>query len=145
MPKSKQKKTIHFIGHAHIDPVWLWQWTEGYTEVLSTFRSVLNLMEEFPDLKFTAGSSCFYEWILSTEPELIKKIKRKVEEGRWEIVGAFYVEPDCNLPCGESFVRHGLYSQKFFQKTFGKKATVAFAPDSFGHAGMLPQILKKLG
>ncbi len=145
MPKSKQKKTIHFIGHAHIDPVWLWQWTEGYTEVLSTFRSVLNLMEEFPDLKFTAGSSCFYEWILSTEPELIKKIKRKVEEGRWEIVGAFYVEPDCNLPCGESFVRHGLYSQKFFQKIFGKKATVAFAPDSFGHAGTLPQILKKLG
>ncbi len=145
MTKSRQKKTVHFIGHAHIDPVWLWQWTEGYTEVRSTFQSVINLMEEFSNLKFTAGSSCFYEWIQNTEPELIKKIKQKVDEGRWEVVGAFYVEPDCNLPCGESFVRHGLYSQKYFQKIFGKKATVAFAPDSFGHAGTLPQILKKLG
>lgn len=138
-------KTIHLIGHAHIDPVWLWKWTEGYTEVRSTFQSVVNLMKEFPELKFTASSSCFYEWIKTSEPELLKEILKRVEEKRWEITGAFYVEPDCNLPSGESFVRHGLYSQRFFQKIFGKKPEIAFAPDSFGHAGTLPQILNKLG
>ena len=142
---KNNKKTIHLIGHAHIDPVWLWRWTEGYTEVRSTFQSVINLMKEFPDLKFTASSSCFYEWIKVSEPELLNEIKKRVKEGRWEITGAFYVEPDCNLPCGESFVRHGLYSQRFFQKVFNKKPIIAFAPDSFGHAGTLPQILSKLG
>ncbi|HPP59605.1 MAG TPA: glycoside hydrolase family 38 C-terminal domain-containing protein [Candidatus Hydrogenedens sp.] len=145
MKQDSKKKVIHFIGHAHIDPVWLWRWTEGFTEVRSTFSSVLNLMEEFPQLTFTAGSSFFYECIMNTAPGLFEKIKKRVDEKRWEIVGSFYVEPDCNLPCGESFVRHGLYSQKFFQKVFKKKAVVAFAPDSFGHAGTLPQIFSKLG
>ncbi len=139
------KKTIHLIGHAHIDPVWLWRWTEGYTEVRSTFWSVIQLMKEYPELKFTAGNSCYYEWIKNSEPDLFKEIKKRVDEGRWEITGGFYVEPDCNLPCGESFVRHGLYSQRFFQKNFNKKPEIAFVPDSFGHAGSLPQILRKLG
>ncbi|HOQ32434.1 MAG TPA: glycoside hydrolase family 38 C-terminal domain-containing protein [Candidatus Hydrogenedens sp.] len=139
------RKTIHLIGHAHIDPVWLWRWTEGYTEVRSTFQSVINLMKEYPEFKFTSSSSCFYEWIETTEPELLQEIKKRVEEGRWEITGAFYVEPDCNIPSGESFVRHGLYSQRLFQRLFNKKPKVAFAPDSFGHAGTLPQILSKLG
>ncbi len=142
--KSKRKK-IHLIGHAHIDPVWLWRWTEGYTEVRSTFQSVINLMKEFPELRFTAGNSCFYEWIKNAEPELFNEIKKRVEEGRWEITGGFYVEPDCNLTSGESFVRHGLYSQRFFQKHFKRKPKIAFLPDSFGHAGTLPQILSKLG
>ncbi|MGC8846792.1 MAG: alpha-mannosidase, partial [Candidatus Hydrogenedens sp.] len=103
------------------------------------------LMKEYPEFKFTSSSSCFYEWIEASEPELLQEIKKRVEERRWEITGAFYVEPDCNIPSGESFVRHGLYSQRLFQRLFNKKPKVAFAPDSFGHAGTLPQILSKLG
>lgn len=141
----KERKIVHLIGHAHIDPVWLWEWREGFSEVRNTFRSAICLMEKYPDWKFTAGSVYFYELLRDIEPELFEKIRGRVTEGRWEYVGCFYVEPDCNLPCGESFIRHGLFSQLFFERSFGRRAKVGFAPDSFGHTGSLPQILKKLG
>ncbi len=137
--------TLHMVGHGHIDPTWLWRWTEGYEEVRATFRSALDRMSETPEVHFTASSACFYQWVKECDPELFEAIRARAREGRWEIVGGMWVEPDCNIPCGESFVRHGLYSQRFFQKEFGRRATVGFNPDSFGHAGALPQILKKLG
>ena len=139
------KKTIHMIGHGHIDPTWLWRWTEGYEEVHATFRSALERMKETPSFKFIASSACFYAWVKDCEPEMFDEIRRRVREGRWEIVGGWWVEPDCNIPCGESFVRQGLYSQRFFEREFGVRAKVGFNADSFGHAGTLPQIYKKSG
>jgi len=136
---------IHMVGHAHIDPTWLWRWTEGYEEVRATFRSALERMKETPEFKFTASSACFYAWVKATEPEMFEEIRARVKEGRWELAGGWWVEPDCNLPGGESLVRHGLYSQRFFLEEFGIRAKVGFNPDSFGHAGTLPQIYKKSG
>lgn len=136
---------IHMIGHGHIDPTWLWDWKEGFEEVRATFRSALERMLETPEFMFTASSACFYQWIKETEPALFEQIKQRVKEGRWEIAGGFWVEPDCNIPCGESFVRHGLYGQRFFEEEFGRKCRIGFNPDSFGHAGTLPQLLKQLG
>jgi alpha-mannosidase len=133
------------VGHAHIDPTWLWRWTEGYEEVRATFRSALDRMDETPGFKFTASSACFYAWVKACDPELFEAIRRRVREGRWEIAGGWWVEADCNVPGGEAFVRHGLYSQRFFDQEFGVRAKVGFNPDSFGHAGTLPQIYKKLG
>ncbi len=143
--RAPEDYTVHMVGHGHIDPTWLWRWTEGYEEVRATFRSALDRMDEYPEFRFSASSACFYEWLKASEPELFERVKERVREGRWEVVGGFYVEPDCNVPSGESFVRHGLYSQSFFQKELGVRARVGFNPDSFGHAGTLPQILKKLG
>ncbi len=143
--KDPKEYTIHMVGHGHIDPTWLWRWTEGFSEVRATFRSALERMGETPAFKFSATSACFYEWVRDTEPELFEAIKEKVREGRWELAGGFWVETDCNVPCGESFVRQGLYSQNFFEEHFGQRVKVGFNPDSFGHAGTLPQILKKLG
>ena len=137
--------TIHMVGHGHIDPTWLWRWTEGYEEVRATFRSALDRMNETPELKFSASSACFYAWVKACDPEMFDEIRQRVLEGRWEIVGGWWVEPDCNIPAGESFVRHGLYSQRFFEAEFGVRATVGFNPDTFGHAGTLPQILGKSG
>ncbi|HPO14778.1 MAG TPA: glycoside hydrolase family 38 C-terminal domain-containing protein [Candidatus Hydrogenedentes bacterium] len=143
--RKQSKPTVHMIGHGHIDPTWLWRWTEGYEEVRSTFRSALDRMNETPEFKFTASSACFYRWVKTVDPLHFQAIQQRVKEGRWEIAGGFWVEPDCNIPCGESFVRHGLYSQRFFMREFGVRANVGFNPDSFGHTGALPQILKKLG
>ncbi len=142
---NEAKHVIHMVGHGHIDPTWLWRWTEGFEEVRATFRSALERLEETPAFKFTASSACFYRWVKDSDPALFERIKARVQEGRWELSGGFWVEPDCNIPCGESFVRHGLYSQRFFAREFGVQAKVGFNPDSFGHAGSLPQILKKLG
>lgn len=140
----KQKK-LHMIGNAHIDPVWLWQWQEGYQEIKATFRSALDRMKEFPDFIFTGSSAAFYEWVEQNDPAMFEEIKQRIQEGRWEIVGGWWIQPDCNIPSGESFARQALYAQRYFKEKFGVTAKVGYNPDSFGHAGMLPQILKQSG
>ncbi|MCC6488621.1 MAG: alpha-mannosidase [Candidatus Hydrogenedentes bacterium] len=137
--------TVHMIGHGHIDPTWLWRWTEGYEEVRATFRSALDRMNETPEFRFTASSTCFYAWVKACDPALFEEIRARVAEGRWELAGGWWIEPDCNIPCGESLVRQGLYAQRFFEREFGMRASVGFNPDSFGHAGTFPQLYSKLG
>ncbi len=138
-------KTLYMIGNAHIDPVWLWRWDEGFQEVKATFRSALDRMSEFDDFVFTAGSAALYEWVEHSDPELFAEIRQRVAEGRWQIIGGWWMEPDCNVPGGESFVRQGLYGQHYFKEKFGLTARIGYNPDSFGHNGSLPQILKKSG
>jgi alpha-mannosidase len=140
-----KNRTLHMIGNAHIDPVWLWQWQEGFQEVLATFRSALDRMNEDPDFRFTASSAVFYTWVERVDPEMFAEIQARVAEGRWELVGGWWIEPDCNIPNGESFVRQGLYGQRYFRDRFGITAHVGFNVDSFGHAATLPQILRKSG
>ncbi|MBN1987341.1 MAG: alpha-mannosidase [Prolixibacteraceae bacterium] len=144
-PANAPEYRFHMIGHAHIDPVWLWPWSEGMSVVHSTFQSALDRMNETPDFAFVASSAQFYHWVEENDPEMLAQIKKRVEEGRWNIVGGWWVEPDVNIPGGEAMVRQGLYGQKTFERLFGRKAKIAFNPDSFGHAGTLPQILNLQG
>jgi alpha-mannosidase len=133
------------IGHGHIDPVWLWPWTEGVSIVHSTFRSALDRMKENPYMVFVASSAQFYQWVADNDPGMLAEIRARIKEGRWNVVGGWWVEPDMNIPSGEAMVRQGLYGQLTMQRLLGKRATVAFEPDSFGHTGSLPQIIKKQG
>lgn len=133
------------IGNAHIDPVWLWRWQEGFHEVLSTFRSALDRMAEYPDFCFVSSSAAFFEWVERVDPSMFAEIQQRVAEGRWQLVGGWWIEPDCNLPAGESFVRQALYGQRYFQEKFQRTARIGYNVDSFGHSAMLPQILKKSG
>src|SRR5574339_102087 len=120
-------------------------WNHPRGHVKATFRSALDRMKEFPDFIFVASSAAFYEWVEQSDPAMFAEIGQRVAEGRWGIVGGWWVEPDCNIPSGESFVRHGLYGQRYFKEKFGVTARTGFNVDSFGHAGTLPQILKKSG
>ncbi len=138
-------KTLYMIGNAHLDVVWLWNWQEGLQEVKATFQSALDRMNEDPDFIFSCSSASYYEWVELNCPKMFEQIKVRVAEGRWELVGGWWTQPDCNIPCGESFVRQGLYGQNYFLEKFGKTAMVGYNVDSFGHNGMLPQILKKSG
>ncbi|MEX2536310.1 MAG: glycoside hydrolase family 38 C-terminal domain-containing protein [Trueperaceae bacterium] len=140
-----KEKTLHMIGNAHIDPVWLWQWQEGYHEVLASFRSALDRLEEYDGFIFVSSSAAFYQWVEKSDPEMFEEIRRRVHEGRWEIVGGWWIQPDCNIPNGESFVRQALYAQRYFLEKFGVTARVGYNVDSFGHHAMLPQLLKKSG
>lgn len=144
--RNMQKdKTLYMIGNAHIDPVWLWQWQEGYQEVKATFRSVLDRMKEYDDFIFTGSSAVYYKWIEESEPEMFEEIRQRVREGRWVLVGGWWIQPDCNAPGGESYVRQALYGQRYFQEKFGCMARTGYNVDSFGHNGMLPQLLRKAG
>ena len=140
-----KEKKLYMIGNAHLDPVWLWQWQEGFQEVKATFRSALDRMKEYPEFIFSSSSAAYYEWVEQNDPKMFAEIKQRVNEGRWQIVGGWWVQPDCNIPSGESFARQGLYGQRYFKEKLGVTATVGYCVDSFGHNGMLPQILSKSG
>lgn len=136
---------IHLIGNAHLDHVWLWRWQEGFAEVKATFRSALDRMNEFEGFIFTCSSACYYQWVEQNDPDMFEEIRQRVAEDRWVIAGGWWVQPDCNLPSGEAFVRHELYGQRYFMKKFGKISSFGYNVDSFGHNAMLPQILSKAG
>lgn len=136
---------IYLIGNAHLDPVWLWRWKEGFSEVLATYRSALDRMKDFDDFKFTSACAVYYEWIERIDPDMFEEIKQRIKEGRWNIVGGWYLQPDCNIPDGESFARHALIAQRYFKEKFGVTAKTGYNVDSFGHNAALPKILKASG
>jgi alpha-mannosidase len=144
-PADATKFRFHMIGHGHIDPVWLWPWSEGISVVHSTFKSALDRMNETPDFTFISSSAQFYQWVAENDPKMLAEIRKRVGEGRWNIVGGWWVEPDVNIPSGEAMVRQGLYGQLTLQRLLGRRAKVAFNPDSFGHTSTLPQIIKLQG
>ncbi|HEX6499096.1 MAG TPA: glycoside hydrolase family 38 C-terminal domain-containing protein [Micromonosporaceae bacterium] len=144
-PPAARDRTIHMVGNAHLDPVWLWPWQEGYQEARATFWSAIHRMEEYPDFVFTCNQVVLLTWVEESDPELFARIRERVAEGRWQMVGGWWVEPDCNMPSGESFVRQGLYGQRYLKEKFGVTATVGMNVDPFGHHAMLPQILRGQG
>ncbi|MEE6273815.1 glycoside hydrolase family 38 C-terminal domain-containing protein [Georgenia sp. MJ206] len=144
-PVATPDRTLHMVGHAHLDPVWLWPWQEGYQEARATFWSAIHRMEEYPDFVFTSDQVVLLSWVEESDPELFARIRARVAEGRWQVAGGWWVEPDCNMPTGESFVRQGLYGQRYLDEKFGVHATVGMNVDPFGHNAMLPQILRGQG
>lgn len=136
------KKQVYLIGNAHLDPVWLWQWQEGFAEVKATFRSALDRIRQFDDFIFTSACGAYYMWIEKSDPAMFAEIQQRVKEGRWVITGGWFIQPDCNLPTGESFARHALITQRYFEEKFGKMAVTGYNVDSFGHNGNIPMILR---
>jgi alpha-mannosidase len=137
--------TLHLLPNAHLDPVWLWDWREGLNEGIITCRTVLDLMDEFPDLTFVRGEAAIYAHIEQHDPETFARIRQRVAEGRWDVVGGTWVQPDTNLTGTETFNRHFLYGKAYFNSRFGRAPEVAWAADSFGHSTGLPDILAGAG
>jgi alpha-mannosidase len=136
---------ISAIGHAHIDLAWLWPLRETIRKGARSFATVLALMERYPDYIFGASQPQLYQWMKDLYPQLYKKIRAKVAEGRWETQGAMWIEPDTNLAGGEALVRQILYGKRFFREEFGTNPEMLWLPDVFGYTAALPQILKKAG
>lgn len=133
------------ICNAHLDPVWLWQRPEGIAEAISTFRVAADFCEEFDGFIFNHNEAVLYEWVEENEPELFERIQRLVKEGKWRIMGGWYLQPDCVMPCGESFIRQIETGTKYFIEKFGVRPHTAINFDPFGHSKGLVQILKKCG
>jgi alpha-mannosidase len=139
------RRVLHIIGYSHIDAAWLWPWRDGENLVLTTARSALDRMNETPGFRYSHSSSIHYRWIQDADPAMFQEILGRIRQGRWEVVGGWPVEPDCNLLATESFVRGGLYGKRYCQRKLGVDVKIGFNPDSFGHAAGLPTILKQSG
>mgnify|MGYP002510070656 CR=1 FL=1 len=140
-----KRKKVHLICNAHLDPVWLWQRTEGMAEAVSTFRIAADFCERYDGFVFNHNESVLYEWVQEHEPELFKRIQELVKQGKWRIMGGWYLQPDALMPSGESVVRQIKVGNDFFKKYFGVVPKTSINFDSFGHSRGLVQILKKCG
>lgn len=138
-------KRLHLLSNAHLDPVWQWEWEEGAAAAVSTFRAAAEFCEEYDGYIFNHNEVILYKWIEEYEPGLFKRIQRLVQEGKWNIMGGWYLQPDCNMLSGESFVRQILLGNAYFKEKFGKEPTTAINFDSFGHTRGLVQILEQAG
>ena len=143
--KSNQPPTIHLLCNSHLDPAWQWTWQDGASEAISTFRTAADLCEEFDEFVFSHNESILYEWVEQFEPALFKRIQKLVRQGKWNIMGGWYIQPDCNMPSGESFVRQILIGKNYFNEKFGVDVKAGVNFDSFGHSRGLVQILAKSG
>ncbi len=133
------------IGHAHIDTAWLWPLAETYRKCERSFSSQLAYMDAYPEYKFACSQAQQYAWIKERNPDLWQRIKQKIAAGQWIPVGGTWIEPDCNLPSGESLCRQFLYGQRFFRDEFGITCREFWNPDVFGYNGQLPQICRLAG
>ncbi|MBR3300279.1 MAG: alpha-mannosidase, partial [Clostridia bacterium] len=137
-------KKVHLICNAHIDPIWQWDWQEGVSAVISTFKSAVNLAKDF-DYIFCHNEVTVYKYVEEYAPDLFEEIKELVRKGKWHIMGGWYLQPDCTMPSGESFVRQIKTGQKYFKEKFGVVPTTAINFDPFGHTRGLVQIMAKSG
>ena len=142
---GEQMANVVCIGHSHIDTAWLWPIRQTREKCQRTFSTAVNMMKEYPEYKFITSQPQQFKFIKEDEPELFEEIKGMVESGSWEIEGAMWVEPDCNLPSGESLCRQLLYGKRFMKQEFGVDSKILWLPDVFGYSAALPQILKKAG
>jgi alpha-mannosidase len=145
MPEPR--RVLHLIAQSHLDPVWLWPLRDGVGEALTTLQSAVDRCAENPPFQFTFSSAAIYRWVEETDPRLFAAIKELVQAGRWEVIGGWVEQPDCNLPSAESFFRQALFARRYFAEKFGAAghSTIGYNPDSFGHCGGLPQILRQSG
>jgi alpha-mannosidase len=140
-----QGTEVRLTGNSHIDAAWLWPWTETVDVVRHTFGTALQLMDEYPQYTYTQSAAAYSAWIADKYPDELAQIQDRVKQGRWEMVGGMWVEPDLNMPDGESLVRQLLVGKRYFKDRFGVDVRIGWNPDSFGYNWQLPQIYKKSG
>ncbi|HEY1370544.1 MAG TPA: glycoside hydrolase family 38 C-terminal domain-containing protein [Gaiellaceae bacterium] len=133
------------IGHAHIDTAWLWPLAETYRKCVRSFSSQTRYMDDYPEYRFACSQAQQYAWIEERNPDLWERIRAAVERGQFVPVGGTWVEPDCNLPSGESLVQQFLHGQRYFESRFGRRCREFWSPDAFGYCGQLPQIMRECG
>lgn len=138
-------RTIHLVFNAHLDPVWLWPWSAGLDEIVNTCETACAILERNPDVIFTRGEAWVYEMIEKLHPSLFRRIRKLVKAGRWEVIGGWYVQPDCNLPGGFALEKQIALGREYFERTFGHFPKIAYNVDSFGHGAALPELIAAAG
>lgn len=137
---------VHLIAHAHIDMNWLWNYEDTQDICVRDFKTLCNIMDENPDLRFSQSQSCVYEIVRKKDPETFERVLKKIQEGSWEVTAGTWSENDLNMTGGETMVRD-LYNSAVYAKEVLKTrpSRVVWEPDTFGHPASTPNLLAKAG
>jgi alpha-mannosidase len=144
-PAVPSAHTILAAGHAHIDTAWLWPLRETQRKCARSFSTAVTLMDEFPDYTFVCSQAVQHAWMKDRYPALFERMQKKAAAGQFEPVGSMWVEPDCNVPSGESLVRQLVFGKRFFLDAYGVETRDVWLPDVFGYSASMPQLMKLAG
>ncbi len=136
---------VYAIGHCHIDTCWLWPWAETKRKIARSWANQCDLMDRYPEHRFTCSQAQQYKWLEQLYPALYDRVKANVKKGTFQPVGGSWVEHDTNMPSGESLVRQFVYGQRFFESHFGERCRTFWLPDTFGYSSQLPQLCRLAG
>jgi alpha-mannosidase len=139
------RPSVVALGHGHLDVAWLWQTRHTREKAARTFGIATALMERYPDYHFLHTTPQVFAWLKSDYPAIYARVRERAREGRFELAGAMWLEPDCNLVSGEALVRQILYGQRYLRAEFGRECDVLWLPDAFGYSAALPQIMLRAG
>lgn len=148
MKQAAKAYTVLCCAHAHIDMNWEWGFPETVMVTLDTFRTMLDLMEEYPAFTFSQSQAAAYRIVEQYDPDMLEEIKARVAQGRWEVIASTWVEADKNLPDSESHARQLLYTKQYLKELLGlgdDAFVIDFEPDTFGHSRNVPEILADAG
>ncbi len=143
MAQEAREYEVIYIGHAHIDMNWMWGWQETVAATLSTFRTILNLMREYPEFTYMQSQASVYKIVEEYDPEMMEEIRARIAEGRWEVTASAWVETDKNMPDTESLLHHIKVTRDYLHRVWGiapDSVKVDFSPDTFGHSACVPEI-----
>jgi alpha-mannosidase len=143
MQAAAKEYELILAAHAHIDMNWMWGWQETVAATLSTFRTMLHLMREYPDFTYSQSQASVYKIVEDYDPDMMDEIKQRIKEGRWEVTATAWVETDKNMPNTESLLRHIRYTRDYMEEVWGvdpASLEVDFSPDTFGHSAHLPEL-----
>ncbi|MCP4178998.1 MAG: alpha-mannosidase [bacterium] len=133
------------VGNAHTDTAWLWPVVETKRKIYRTVSAALRYMDDYPEYKFAWSQALYWDWAEKEHPSHFNEMKEKVSRGQLIPTGGAWVEPDCNLPSGESLIRQFLYGQRYYIDKLNYRCEIFWQPDVFGYSAQLPQIMKKCG
>jgi alpha-mannosidase len=142
---EETKPTVIGFGHSHIDMAWLWRLMHSREKASRTFATALHLMRQYPDYRFLHTSPQLYKYLKQDFPDIYRRVKERIASGEWEITGGMWVEPDTNIPSGESLIRQILFGKRFIRQEFGRETDAVFLPDVFGYTWALPQLIRGSG
>jgi alpha-mannosidase len=153
--------TIWMVSHFHYDPVW-WNTQGQFTqsrlllpgedgrlpEVRTAFELVrlhLDAARADPDYKFVLAEIDYLKPYFDTHPQDRADLRALMDEGRIEIVGGSYNEPNTNLTCAESTIRNAIYGIGHQRDVLGGDPRSAWMLDAFGFDPGYPGLMAAAG
>ena len=152
--------TMFMVSHFHYDPVW-WNTQAAYTETwkktedpwvgafqthsFALVKSHLDAARRDPDYAFVLAELDYLKPYWNTFPEDRKYMRKLMAEGRLELIGGTYNEPNTNLVASENTVRNLIYGIAYQRDVLGGSPATAWQLDAFGHDPQFPGLAADAG
>ena len=138
-------RNLYIISHTHWDREWYRPFQVFRLKLVHLIDGMLDILEQDREFKhfMLDGQTIVLDDYLYMRPEKEAILREHIRKGRI-VIGPWHILPDMFLVGPEAHIRNLLQGDRTARK-FGPKMMIGYMPDSFGHIGQIPQILRGFG